>query len=282
MGHFRWTCVVKNINWEVNQRALKKKIAESKFRNLLIHSDAARALNYINYNTDPEENLRKHSDFIDSLCENIFLPYFNYEFPKTRFYDQLSSKSDVGVIPNEFSRRKNNLKSFDPMFSLIGNNIEKKFTDYRGVVESFKKDGIFSIFDNEDSGILFYGAKFSSAVIIHYVESLMNIPYRYYKEVNGETLFKGEKKSLIFRSHFRPMNSYLDYDWKKIEEDLLNNQILHYVSKYCLLINASKLINFWSEMIMIDEFYLLDLPSKQWVIPQINELGRCFNVEDFE
>lgn len=282
MGDFRRACVVINTNWEVNQRVLEKKISESNISNLLVHSDAAKALNYIDYSIDPNENLQKHIGFIESLCENIFLPYFNYDFPKSKFYDVRLSKSEVGIIPNAFSDQKDYLKSFDPMFSLIGNNMKNKFTDYIDIVESFKEDGIFSILNNKDSGILFYGAKFSSAVIIHYVESLMNIPYRYYKEIHGQTLYKEEKKSLIFRSHFRPLNSYFDYDWKRIEEDLLDNQILQYVSKYCLFVNASKLVNFWSEMIRIDQFYFLDLPSKEWVIPRIEKLGRPFNVEDFE
>jgi hypothetical protein len=47
-------------------------------------------------------------------------------------------------------------------------------------------------------------------------------------------------------------------------------------------IGARELVEFWESKLRQDPFYLLDEPSRHWIEPQVNSLGRRFLISDFE
>jgi len=273
---------MKNIKWKENQSLLKEKISDLAFSRILVHSDSIKSLSFIDFEEDTSLNIQKHINFLLSLSDEMLFPSFNYDFPKNKnfFYDNFECQ--VGVIPEFFRKHNKCLRTFDPMFSISGTKLDKKFCEYKKKINSFKENGFFQTFRGNGNGILFYGADLSSAAIIHYVESIMEIPYRYEKEFKGKALIDGTLRELIFKSHFRPFKMNLDYDWRKIYKDLSDEKILFRINKFCHILDSQKLINFWSEKLNNDLLYLLDNNSVEWVEPKLDLLGRPFIASDFE
>ena len=85
--------------------------------------------------------------------------------------------------------------------------------------------GVFSRLIGSNSGIL-YGADVRAATLIHYVEAMLSVPYRYEKKFTGKVSIDGIIKDLEYISHFRPMGYYLDYDWDRIKADLIRNDLV--------------------------------------------------------
>ncbi len=273
---------MKNSKWAENQGKLQNVIAKFGLDSLLVHSDAFKALPYIDFDADTEGNMRKHIDFIYSLAESIYLPSFNYDFPKTRVFDYDNFQSQVGAIPEYYINQNNCNRTFDPMFSLIQDVNNMAFINYRSKVSSFDVDGAFASFKNKGSGFLLYGTTVASLTFIHYLESYMEVVYRYSKTFSGYTLVGNEKRIIEFSSHFRPLGAHLDYDWKKISADLISDGVMFSLSKYCHVIDAQKLFLFWEEKVKTDALYFLDRASINWVEPKLELLGRKFLQSDFE
>ena len=49
-----------------------------------------------------------------------------------------------------------------------------------------------------------------------------------------------------------------------------------------MIFSIKKVSDYWINKINHDPFYFLDEKSKKWVIPEIEKLGRGFEMNDFE
>jgi len=273
---------MRNVNWAVNQAELRKVISDMGINSLLVHSDSFKALRYIDFDQDVALNMQKHVDFLFSLCSSVHLPSFNYDFPRTRIFNYDSFDVQVGAIPTFYLETNDCNRTFDPMFSVIQGKGDTCFTSFRSQVTSFEQDGYFAKYRNEGSGFLLYGSTIASLTFIHYLEACMEVAYRYDKSFLGHTVIGQEKLEFEFKSHFRPLGNHLDYDWKKIENDLVEAEVMVSLNKYCHIINAHKMFFFWQDKLKNDGLYFLDDQSLGWVVPKLNELGRRFLISDFE
>ncbi|MEY8213819.1 MAG: AAC(3) family N-acetyltransferase [Colwellia sp.] len=273
---------MKNLKWKENQAKLKNTIEHLELDNLFVHSDSFKSLNYIDFNGDVESSVRKHIEFILSLSNKIILPSFNYDFPRERLFNYNDFSCQVGAIPEFYRKNYSCFRTFDPMFSLIKNYGTSQLSNYQSEVCSFEQHGHFEVLTKKGSGILCYGTNIEVVTFIHYIESLFNIDYRYEKKFIGKVKIASEILPLSYKSHFRPWGKYLNYDWKKISDDLKGNGIMHSLSKYCHVIESRKLFLYWSERIQDDSLYFLDNKSCEWVKPKLDQLGRPFVQSDFE
>jgi len=81
------------------------------------------------------------------------------------------------------------------------------------------------------------------------------------------------------------MGYSLDYDWIKIEEDLIENRLIEkYKEKrtQILIGRIDKIVDFWLECLYDNPFYFLDKHTRNWVEAKFNELNRPFKLTDFE
>lgn len=272
---------MKNTRWRQNQEALKINIEKLGIEQLLVHSDSFKSLGFIDFGTDQNQNLARHLSFLSELSSSLVIPAFNYNFPKNLLFDFNHFESQTGAISNAFKLVQPGA-TFDPMFSMSYTSGLELFSRYQKTVNTFESSGVFSRLTGSNSGILFYGADVRSATLIHYVESMLSVPYRYEKKFKGKVSIDGIIKDLEYISHFRPMGYYLDYDWDRIKADLIRNGLVSSVGKYCHLFNAQKLFNFWYLKMKHDPLYFLDAKSRLWVEPKLNYLGRRFECSDFE
>ena len=74
---------------------------------------------------------------------------------------------------------------------------------------------------------LFYGVNFSIFTAIHYLETTLGpVPYRYIKNFKGKIIENDNFKDCEAVLHVRPKNSNLDYDWIKMQKDLIQEGVL--------------------------------------------------------
>tara|TARA_B110000483_G_scaffold175005_1_gene207031 strand:+ start:1380 stop:2204 length:825 start_codon:yes stop_codon:yes gene_type:complete len=272
---------VKNPNWKDKQNKLKVSIAKLGIDQLLVHADSFKSLNFIDFGENQNENLKKHVELITSLSSCVALPKFNYDFPKNRLFNFDDFSSQTGAI-SEFFSQMHSKTTFDPMFALSYTSGFEAFSNYQKSIKTFNPSGVFSKFVSEKSGLLLYGAGLQSVTFIHYVEAMADVTYRYEKKFSGHVLFKGIKSNIEFISHFRPMGNHFDYDWKRITDDLIANDLIISLGKYCNLLDMKKLFQFWSQKMKDDHLYFLDKKTVSWVEPRLQKLGRRFERKDFE
>lgn len=257
---------------------------------LMVHSNLLRANAFIERSSNRNQLLGNHRETLQRLTQpsNLWIPLFNYQFPKTKSFDLLNTKSELGPL-TEFMRTEWAIeRSFDPMFSFGSLNpipIKEKIVKE---ITAFGAQTAFSTLVEERGGILFYGADISSITFIHHIESLSGTPlYRYDKIFKGVIIDKENREHEIsYKYHVTPLNKHIDYDWIGIKQDLRDAGLLSTVSKgaidIALYLPAYDLSLFWIEKLKTDPFYLLDRNSRSWVEPLIDKLGRQFDINDFE
>jgi len=81
------------------------------------------------------------------------------------------------------------------------------------------------------------------------------------------------------------MGHDLNYDWNKLEEDLLENGLIEkYKEKrtQILIGRIDKIVDYWLTCLNNNPFYFLDKDTRNWVEAKFNELNRPFKLTDFE
>ncbi|WP_335923449.1 AAC(3) family N-acetyltransferase [Shewanella chilikensis] len=249
---------------------------------LFVHSNAMKTLPLINVSPSKEAILNEHIELLHKIVPNEYLlvPTFSYQFPKTLLFDLDNTPSEVGHISEFYRNNFASWRSNDPMFSVsgAGHNLATE----NEIQCPFGNSSVFSKISDSNGYILFYGADFSSATIIHHIEYKAGVKYRYWKTFEGIRRQSGLSKKVTLKSHFRPMGKHLDYDWPRLISDLFEVSILNLHFSSVIGCNAQKLIEFWLSKLETDPFYLLDTKSRNWIEPMLNDLGRGFIQSDFE
>ena len=95
----------------------------------------------------------------------------------------------------------------------------------------------------------------------------------------------GSETEVELTYHVRPLGHGLDYDWPRLEKDLADagvGRVLHMGGSRALSLSARWLVAFWEERMREDPLYLIDEAARTWVAPKLEELGRRFEILDFE
>lgn len=249
---------------------------------LFVHSNAMKTMPLIKVYPSKEAILNEHIELLYKIVpdEDLLVPTFSYQFPKTRLFDLDNTPSEVGHISEFYRSNFASWRSNDPMFSVSGAGIPLVTEDE--IQCPFDNSSVFSHLSDSNGYVLFYGAEFSSATIIHHVEYKADVKYRYWKTFEGTRRQSGLSKKVTLKSHFRPMGKHLDYDWPRLISDLFEANILNRHFSSVIGCHAQQLIEFWLSKLKIDPFYLLDSESRNWIEPMLNGLGRGFIQSDFE
>ena len=203
-------------------------------------------------------------------------------------YNAQKAESQIGPFPEYLRLNWANSQSLDPVFSFLSLSPIKILEPIQNKMTAFSEQSAFHSLVSENGSILFYGAPISSTTFIHYAEFKSGNPlYRYDKKFVGKLILENhEIEPFEYTYPVRPFDKYLDYDWSKIETDLVTENILNpiYANNQMIMgyLDVKFLLEFWQTQIQKDPFYLLDQKSKDWVIPMVEKLGRRFELEDFE
>ena len=257
---------------------------------LFVHSDLLGARDFVGRLSSRDELLASHHQVLTDVAAGrcIWTPCFNYDFTKTAFVDLRSAPCQVGPF-GEFRRLQPDVwRTTDPVFSVCGTGPVAIELIPPGSLIAFGEQSIFAELYRRDGTLLFYGAPFSSATVLHYAECLAGGPiYRYDKVFSGTIVdCSGAETQVEYVYHVRPWERQLDYEWSRLLSDLRSGGILSEMMNgnqvVATVTSVRALVDFWVSALEADPFYLLDVPSREWVAPLFERLHRRFEVSDFE
>jgi aminoglycoside N3'-acetyltransferase len=255
---------------------------------IVCHVDLFGAAPQVNAGYKRDDILRAHVQNIERCADGrpVWIPTFNYDFPKSQLFDARTSPSQVGIFTEYFRKNIAQWRVPIPMFSFAGIG-DRPSMNVVGQIDAFGGNSVFSQIVQRDSTIVFYGAEVISATILHHAESLTSGPvYRYKKSFPGKVVtLDGQEAEVTLMSHVRPLNKILSYDAAKMTQDLKAAGLLVQLpisqGKICA-VGAKELVEYWKQRILEDSFYLLDEASRQWIELEYARLGRRFVISDFE
>lgn len=162
-----------------------------KCRYLYIHSEMNFGLP--NPELSKKELMHHILDVIKSLnVENLIVPTYTFSFCNHEDFDVQNSKSSMGVFSEYFRKQPEAIRTKDPLMSIsmIGKDLSLINND------STNSLGIGSTYDlllqKGDTKFLFLGKPLSSCfTFTHYVEAVLQLPYRYKKSFTGNIINNG-------------------------------------------------------------------------------------------
>ena len=185
---------------------------------------------------------------------NIVVPTATLNLIYTNeIYDKRKTKSYMMGVFSEYIRNlKHSHRSDHPLwsFSGIGKNVKKIFNNTS--MSAYGEGSIFHKLLDENTYFISLGKPNTSIVMIHYVEQIIGVPYRY----NKEFLIKVKKNNKIINQYtllgvrFKSKNIIGDEN-KKIISKLINMNTFRiykfrkgniYVCKYKTIVENLKLI----------------------------------------
>ncbi len=255
---------------------------------VLVHADLLQVIRLVQWRgVGLTDLLRKHMELLQAATggRSLWMPAFNYDYPKTRRFDVRESPSQVGQLTEFFRIQVAHWRTPVPMFSVsgVGPRPELKRS---APLDPFSAHSVFAELGREDGTILFYGAPFASCTAIHHVERLMGQPpYRYNKSFPGKVVDDdGRVENLELRTHVRPWERRLEYDWATLFKEAQEAGVVITAdgSGPVFAVRARALFALWGEALERDPLHLLHARTRAWVGPMLQQLGRPFRQEDFE
>lgn len=256
---------------------------------VIAHTDSARTRSLVPGKYDRRGFLGAHFLVLNELLDgrSVWFPTFNYDFLHTHIFDVDNDPSQVGSL-NEFARTNQaQWRTSTPVFNFAGTGpAPTPNTLTNGtVIYPFDDSSLFAQSARDDGIMLWYGAPFSTATILHHAESEAGGPaYRYDKDFQGTIYSGGAATKVILRYHVRPLDRPVEYDWARIVSDAQEQGIIRSLDSDASVFWAPSrtLVNFWVDQQRQDALYLLDTKSRDWIAPKLENLGRRFEFNDFE
>ncbi len=121
------------------------------------------------------------SEALKSLgVRNIIVPTFTYSFCNGEVYDVLKSKTSMGVLNEYIRSEEGRLRTHDPLLSLsVPQSLKERFCSISNHSLG-ENSGLDILHRMEDVKFLFFGARMGNCfTYVHYVEKMMDVPYRF-------------------------------------------------------------------------------------------------------
>lgn len=255
---------------------------------VFVHSDPFRAARLVPRVRDRDAYLDSHIALVREAARDrpLWVPTFNYDFPKTRLFDVTKSEAQLGPIPERFRTTLAEWRIPVPIFSVAGLGAQPRHF-WGENADPFGEESPFADLVAQDGVVLYYGDTFHYNTIVHYAERVRGggPMYRYDKLFRGTVVMAdGQSVSGSLNYHVRPFGTGLDYDWPRLLEEAVDAGVCQRLdgNPGILAASAAGLCDLWVRGMRDDPFTLLDEKSRRWVEPAIEELGRRFMMTDFE
>ena len=250
---------------------------------VLVHSDA-RAITHVMQGkikpfSSSKEMVSKVFQHLSSEFDQrpIILPTYNCDFTSTGFFDIAKDSSQVGAI-TEVARTKLKWKrNATPVYSFIASNFSLTDDEF-----PFKKESVLGSIQHGGL-ILLFGVGFERLTFLHVVEREASIPYRYSKRFEGKVrLESGQIEERTVEFHVRPKGLDIEYDFHKLGETLINDKGALKNSNFSYLVDAEIALAILKEKLLEYPLFPLTKESRMKVEEKLDQLGRPFEIGDFE
>lgn len=254
---------------------------------ILVHSD-------LRYYLQGAAKKSRHDMLIDALeCvaqlaqgRRLWFPTYNYDFAVNGRYSVQESPSQVGVLTEFFRRNHASWRTETPMFSIAGEGPAPTLSAQQSDVNPFSTGGIFSALIQQGGSVLLFGVGIRMASVFHHAEvSNGRFPvYRFQKEFSGTTVrMDGSEVPTKIAYQVSPLEKRVLYDWGRITRWALEYGFLVPISgRSCYHLDPRAFVHAWLREVAADPFWPLDTPTRSWVEPMVDRLGRGFVQNDFE
>lgn len=267
------------------KKQIKEYINANKATHILIHSDVLFGLK--TKFESQSQFLDQHISELFDICDpmDIIMPTFNYDFCKGKPYNLKTDPSQVGTLSEHFRLNYSKWRTSTPVFNFTGtgNNV----ISITNNIDPFDEESVFGFLSKNNALLMHYGSGFNSTTLIHYVERISGkLVYRFDKHFSGKIINNDNQEfSCKLNYHVRPLNFKMDYNWQKLEHDLINSNIIKKFKEgrtQIIVGNITNIVDFWLDKLNYDRFYLLEEETRRWVEEKYMELGRPFLQTDFE
>ncbi len=225
-----------------------------------------------------------HRKLKETFSEQEFwFPAFNYDFAKTRIFDPANDPIQVGAFNETLRKSGLYTRSAVPIFSMLRERAPS-VNQFKELVEPFGGEGDYAELRERDGNIIFLGASIDKLTYIHFVETLVEIPYRYTKIFEGKVKLAGEMQNVAMKYLVRPSGISLEYDWEKIHQEFIRAKVFRKIDTLggYEVYNARILTGYMLSRYSEDIYWTLKEDSRKMVETKIQELGRPFMISDFE
>ncbi len=267
--------------------AIGELVSEQGTGPVFVHSDPFRAAKLVDRSRNRDILLDSHLALLLAACGHrpVWMPAFNYDFPSTKNFDVSCDPSHVGPVPERFRVTVAQWRTEIPIFSVAGTGEAPRLT-WDEQTDPFGEESLFARLVEADGVILYYGDTFHYNTVVHYAERLAGGPaYRYDKLFLGTVVrADGCISTGSLNYHVRPMGMGLDYDWPGIRRRAIEAGVCTRLESYpeILAAPAAALTRLLVEEMKRDPLALLDVGTRAWVEPRLQQLGRRFLLSDFE
>lgn len=152
----------------------------------------------------------------------IAIPTYNYQFTKNKSFDLKKTLSQVGFFGNYLIKKKWNNRTQDPIFSHIVSGKFENF-DFEAInSEAFGEKSFFNYAEKENFKIVCFCCSIKTITYLHYIEHLLQLPYRYIKKFKGYFIKGNKRHKIIYK--YNVGKKKIDYAPKEEKIAQLINQ----------------------------------------------------------
>ena len=252
-----------------------------------VHSDLIRSHEILSSSKKIDRKIdicKQHYEFLKEKFgeENLIFPAYNYDFDKSLIFDHSKDEVQVGSLPEWIRQNTNFQRSLTPFFSILSRN---KFLEFENIQSPFGVNSTFSKMFKQKGTFIFYGINFSVFTAIHFLETEFGPPiYRYDKSFNGKIITKHKNIKCTVNFHVRPKSTNLEYDWAKMQFDMISDGVLHKSKNfnYLYFCKSDEVYHFFKNKLSDDFFYMLDRQSAKLFFKLTQKGKKRIELKNFE
>lgn len=158
----------------------------------------------------------------------LFVPTFNFGFASGDRFDITETPSQMGVLTEHIRTMETAVRSPHPMQSIAGIGSHAQEVCRRDTTSAFDLDGTIDALRQKGAKVLLLGAPIKYNSLVHYVEQDMEVPYRYWKEFEGEYVDREGNMSVeTYEMYVRNLHLDPTIDQSVLADRLRDNQLIH-------------------------------------------------------
>jgi aminoglycoside 3-N-acetyltransferase len=185
------------------------------------------------FQIEGKDSLSKTKKFWNLLIEflgkdgTIIVPSFTYSIGKNKIFNIKNSKSKIGQFSEDFRKYFSQCRTSDPIFSVCANGKNKKKIKKLKYTNSFGKSSIFDFLYKYNVKIICLGCELEVVTFLHYIEQVLNVPYRGYKEFDTYSAYKNKKlKKQKIKFFCRLDGSKFKYNLNHLKKEMIKKNKL--------------------------------------------------------